>query len=95
MRWGRLRRRVADWLRRLAERIDVKHQGPEPDARFRLFRVVDGSRQVLYRGESPRDAVTVWEHHTKQCTTHKIPCHTLRGEYRFYDGQDCRGEVSR
>ena len=78
-----------------AEWIDIPHKGPEPDARFRLFRVVDGTRETLYRGENPREAVTIWEHHTKACTEHTPPCHQKRGEYAFYDGDARRGDVTR
>lgn len=94
VRWLRWRRSIAGWLRRAAEQIDVPVDA-EPNARFRVFRTVDGSKSCLYRGESGREAVTVWEHHTKVCTDHIPPCHQRRGEYVFYDGDARRGDVTR
>ena len=89
------RRALARWLRTLANWLDVRTHPTITGSRFRVFRLASGTREVLYEGDAPRDAVTVWEHYTKHCADHVVPCHTLDGRYRFFDGDDCRGEVNR
>lgn len=80
-----LRRRVAAFLRRLAQKIDVPVV-PVIAPRFQVSRVHEGIREIAYRGNDGAAARRAWE---------GLVASSAKGKMRFHDGEACRGEVIR